>query len=70
MERWIRSAGLVLLASSVGLLVSSAALAQGLLIPTDERLEPLALASHEVRVEIQDHGAVTHVTQEFENRTG
>lgn len=70
MEKWIRSAGSLLCVSLLAVLLSPAANAQGLLIPTDERLTPLALASHHVAVEIQDHGAVTHVTQEFENRTG
>ena len=54
----------------LGVLASPTAFAQGLLLPTDPSLGPLSLASHTVSFEIQDHGAVTHVTQEFDNPTG
>lgn len=49
--------------------VSSNASAQGLLIPRDESVPPLALKRHTVEFEITDNGAVTHVTQVFENHT-
>ncbi|MFT6396532.1 MAG: Ca-activated chloride channel family protein [Bradymonadia bacterium] len=43
--------------------------AQGMLIPNDESVTPLALNSHTVEFEVTDNGAVTHVTQVFENHT-
>ncbi len=48
----------------------SAASAQGMLIPTDERVQAMHLNSHEVDFTIQDHAALTHVTQVFHNHTG
>lgn len=59
---------LTLLALLTALLVAAPASAQ-LLIPRDEHLDPLRLRLHDVDVEITDNGAVTHVTQVFENRT-
>ena len=51
------------------LCVSQHAAAQGMLIPHDESIPPLALKQHSVEFEITDNGAVTHVTQIFENHT-
>jgi Ca-activated chloride channel family protein len=49
--------------------LSQLAFAQGMLIPNDESLPPLALKEHRVEFEVTDNGAVTHVTQVFENHT-
>ena len=43
--------------------------AQGLLIPTQKDVPPLALSGHEVKVTIEDQVAVTHVVQTFRNPT-
>ncbi len=51
------------------MVVSTGAFAQGLLIPRDEAVTPLALTSHRVDFEIRERGAVTHVTQIFRNHT-
>ena len=51
------------------LCLSQVGFAQGMLIPNDESLQPLALKQHTVEFEITDNGAVTHVTQVFENHT-
>jgi Ca-activated chloride channel family protein len=45
------------------------ALGQGLLIPTETSLPPLAIRSHKVDVAIDNQGAVTTVEQVFENNT-
>src|SRR5208282_4594741 len=42
---------------------------QGLLIPTQTDVPPLAIASQEVRVNIEDQVAVTRVVQTFRNHT-
>lgn len=60
----------IALAALCGTSLAATVSAQGMLIPRDEGLAPLSLASHEVDVDIRDHAAVTHVTQEFENHTG
>ncbi len=49
--------------------VSQLVSAQGMLIPNDEPIPPLALKNHTVEFEVTDNGAVTHVTQVFENHT-
>ena len=51
------------------LCLSQIAFAQGMLIPNDESVQPLALKQHTVEFEVTDNGAVTHVTQVFENHT-
>src|SRR5262245_64471688 len=43
--------------------------AQGLLIPTEKKLPPLALLNHQVKVAIDDQVAVTRVEQTFRNHT-
>jgi Ca-activated chloride channel family protein len=48
---------------------ASAALAQGLVIPNEPELPPLALQKHHVRVEIESQGATTWVEQTFVNHT-
>jgi Ca-activated chloride channel family protein len=52
------------------LLAAGPARAQGLLIPKDNSIAPLELRNHEVKVDIEDQVAVTHVTQTFYNSTG
>src|SRR5262249_31089716 len=54
---------------TVVLLWSGAARAQGLLISTQSDVPPLAMASHEVKIDVEDQVAVTHVTQTFRNDT-
>jgi len=48
---------------------SAAADAQGLLIPEDRSLPPLAMLQHKVRITIDDQLAVTNVEQTFHNPT-
>lgn len=59
------------LLSTVALLIAAAgpAAAQGLVIPDEPDLPPLALARHAVRVDIADQGASTTVEQVFANNT-
>jgi Ca-activated chloride channel family protein len=59
---WPGSAVLVLCAAAT-------ASAQGLLIPTEPSVPPLAIRSHRVTVDIDQQGAVTQVEQIFENNT-
>lgn len=51
-------------------LAPAAASAQGLLVPREPGLSPLAIGHQRVKVEIRDGTAVTHVDQTFVNRTG
>jgi len=46
---------------------SNFAYAQGILVPTDTKLAPLAVVYQRVNVTIQDQAAVTRVEQEFRN---
>ncbi len=48
---------------------STSANAQGLLIPEDRSLPPLAMLQHKVRITIEDQLAVTSVEQTFHNPT-
>jgi Ca-activated chloride channel family protein len=48
---------------------SAAVHAQGLLIPEDRKLPPLAMLNHHVRITIDDQVAVTSVEQTFHNPT-
>jgi Ca-activated chloride channel family protein len=50
-------------------LIAATASAQGLLIPTENTLPPLAIRSHKVTVDIEAQTAVTKVEQVFENNT-
>src|SRR5438874_8162045 len=43
--------------------------AQGLLIPTEKKLPPLAMLNHQVRIAIDDQVAITTVEQTFRNHT-
>ncbi len=58
-----------LLVVAVLLSGSAAADAQGLLIPEDRSLPPLAMLQHKVRITIDDQLAVTSVEQTFHNPT-
>jgi Ca-activated chloride channel family protein len=53
----------------VGLFAAGVSHGQGLLIPTQTDVPPLAIASQEVRVNIEDQVAVTRVVQTFRNHT-
>ena len=57
------------LASLAILLTAGAASATGLLIPTQQGIEPLAIKYHRATVKIKDRVAVTHVDQVFVNHT-
>jgi Ca-activated chloride channel family protein len=41
----------------------------GLLVPSEEGLAPLRLVEQQVEVTLEEHAAVTHITQVFHNRT-
>jgi Ca-activated chloride channel family protein len=58
-----------LLVAAVLLCRSAAADAQGLLVPEDKALPPLAMLNHKVRIAVDDQLAVTHVEQTFRNPT-
>lgn len=58
-----------LLALATWLICAATASAQGLMIPKDASLSPLAVESHRVSVKIGDQGAVTTVEQVFRNAT-
>jgi Ca-activated chloride channel homolog len=62
MRRWLA-------ALTFGLLWTTTVQAQGLLIPTDKTLAPLALVNQNVKIRIEDQAAVTRVTQIFRNPT-
>jgi Ca-activated chloride channel family protein len=51
------------------LLWTGPARAQGVLIPTSADAAPLAMVGHEVKIDLDDQVAVTHVTQTFRNTT-
>jgi Ca-activated chloride channel family protein len=53
----------------LALLMTAAAWAQGIVIPNEPDLPPLALQRHDVRVEIVQQAAVTTVEQVFRNHT-
>src|SRR6266498_6056792 len=54
---------------SLLLLWAGGAHANGLLIPEDRNLPPLAMLNHKVTVAIEDQAAVTRVEQTFRNHT-
>jgi Ca-activated chloride channel family protein len=60
----------ILLSFTALLLLTNAAPAQGLLIPRDVKQAPLTMASHDVKVSIEDQVAVTTVEQVFRNNSG
>src|SRR5438552_2451436 len=51
------------------LVCAASARAQGVLVPTQADVPPLAMRSHEVRVAVEDQVAVTKVVQTFRNDT-
>src|SRR5881275_500101 len=50
-------------------LTGSSARAEGLLIPDDKKVPPLAMVNHKVTVTIEDQVATTTVEQTFRNHT-
>ena len=62
-SRWLCVLAVVLLGAAPGF-------AQGLLVPTDAAVPPLALVKHDVRVAIDEQVAVTRVTQVYRNDHG
>src|SRR5262249_21344975 len=48
---------------------ASSAQANGLLIPTEKKVPPLAMLNHQVKINIQDQVAVTTIEQTFRNHT-
>ena len=52
------------------LVCAGSARAQGVLVPTQADVPPLAMRSHEVRVAIEDQVAVTKVVQTFQSCSG
>ena len=52
-----------------GLLCAASARANGLLIPADSSIPPLALVRHEVKTSLVEQVAQTEVTQVFRNHT-
>ena len=61
-----------LLAIAIGIFLLSTSMrvwATGLLVPTDQSLQPLAIKYHRATVKIKDRVAVTHVDQVFINNT-
>src|SRR4029077_3540793 len=48
---------------------TGSACAQGVLMPTAADVAPLAMVGHDVKINIEDQVAVTHVTQTFKNHT-
>jgi Ca-activated chloride channel family protein len=53
----------------LALAFNSSVRAQGLLIPSDKSVPPLAMVGHEVNMSIEDQVAVTRVVQTFRNTT-
>jgi Ca-activated chloride channel family protein len=51
----------------LGLIWTGSVQAQGLLVPADKDLAPLAMVNHDVNIRIEDQVAVTKVTQTFRN---
>lgn len=58
-----------LLALGLLLVGLSQARADGIMIPKERSLPPLALVNHRVRINLEDQVAVTHVEQTFRNST-
>ena len=54
---------------TVLLAVAGSASANGLLIPEDKQLPPLAMLHHQVKITLEDQVAITHVEQVFRNHT-
>ncbi len=54
---------------AIAVLIAGPAAAQGIVIPVEPDLPPLALESHRVSVEIVDHGATTKIEQVILNNT-
>src|SRR5690242_11996351 len=62
MRRWLAVFGFALLWTGL-------APGQGLLIPENKDLAPLAMVNHDVKIHVEDQAAVTRVTQTFRNPT-
>jgi Ca-activated chloride channel family protein len=54
---------------TVLLAFAASASANGLLIPEDKQLPPLAMLNHKVTIGLEDQVAITHVEQSFRNHT-
>jgi Ca-activated chloride channel family protein len=54
---------------AIFLLTQNAVQAVGLLVPTDAKVQPLAMVNHRVSVNIEDQVAITTVEQTFRNHT-
>jgi Ca-activated chloride channel family protein len=54
---------------AVLLMATRGASANGLLIPEDKQLPPLAMLNHSVKITLEDQVAITHVEQTFRNHT-
>src|SRR6516162_8674631 len=54
---------------TVLLAAAGSARANGLLIPEDKQLPPLAMLNHQVKITLEDQVAITHVEQVFRNHT-
>src|SRR5262245_1761907 len=54
---------------TVLLAAAGSASANGLLIPEDKQLPPLAMLNHSVKITLEDQVAITHVEQVFRNHT-
>ncbi|HMF14093.1 MAG TPA: VIT domain-containing protein, partial [Gemmataceae bacterium] len=54
---------------TVLLVATRGASANGLLIPEDKQLPPLAMLHHSVKITLEDQVAITHVEQTFRNHT-
>ena len=50
-------------------LTASSASAHGLLIPAEKDVPPLAMLNHQVKIDIEDQVATTHIEQTFRNHT-
>jgi Ca-activated chloride channel family protein len=60
----------LLVAATVLLVTASAARADGILIPEEKSVPPLAMLSHHVTATVEDQVAITEVEQVFRNHTG
>jgi Ca-activated chloride channel family protein len=54
---------------TVLLMATRGSSANGLLIPEDKQLPPLAMLNHSVKITLEDQVAITHVEQTFRNHT-
>src|ERR1700704_5206528 len=59
----------LLFALTVLLASATSARATGLLIPTEQKLPPLAMLNHKVDIAVEDQVAITKIEQTFRNHT-